>query len=173
MIVTLVEDCNPVWLKWFEQLKERLEAVLNGVPHTIEHVGSTAVPGMVAKPIIDIVIVTEARGFPAVKARLETIGYTHNGDQGIPSREVFKIPDEELKASLPAHHLYVCEKGAQPLIEHIAYREFMRRHPEWRQKLNALKRSLCEQYGNDRQAYIDGKDAMVKEITRLALEELA
>jgi GrpB-like predicted nucleotidyltransferase (UPF0157 family) len=169
VVVTLVEDYNPEWPLWFEQLKERLKAALGGTLHTIEHVGSTAVPGMWAKPIIDIVIVTEAGAFPAVKARLETIGYAHNGDQGIPAREVFKIPDEELKASLPAHHLYACEKSAQPLVEHLAYREFMRRHPEWRQKLNALKRSLCEQYDNDRQAYIDGKDAMVKEITRLAL----
>ena len=172
MVVTLVEEYNPVWLLWFEQLKMRLEAALYGLPHTIEHVGSTAVPGMTAKPIIDITIITEAGGFPAVRGRLAAIGYDHVGDQEIPGREVFKIPDEALKASLPAHHLYVCENWARPLIEFLAYRDFMRRHPEWRQKLNALKHSLCEQYDNDRQAYIDGKSDMVKEITRLALIEV-
>ena len=172
MTVTLVEEYNPLWLSWFEQLKARLEGSLHGIPHTIEHVGSTAVPGMTAKPIIDITIVIEAGGFPAVKASLKTIGYAHVGDQEIPGREVFKIPDEERKASLPAHHLYVCEKGAQPLIEFLAYRDFMRVHPEWRQKLGALKWSLCEKYDNDRLAYMDGKSAMVREITELALSSL-
>lgn len=60
VVITLVEDYNPVWPSWFEQLKARLDGVLIGIPHTIEHVGSTAVPGMTAKPIIDMVIVVEA-----------------------------------------------------------------------------------------------------------------
>ena len=169
MAVALVEVYNPLWPLWFEQLKKRLEAALDGVPCAIEHVGSTAVPGMFAKPIIDINIVIEAGGFPLIKDRLATLGYAHNGDQGIPGREVFKIPDEQLKASLPAHHLYACEKGAQPLIEHLAYRDFMRTSPEWRKKLNAFKWELCEKYDNDRLAYQDGKAAMVREITDLAL----
>jgi len=171
MAITLVEEYNPIWPEWFEQLRIRLEVALTGIPHTIEHVGSTAVPGMVAKPIIDITIVTERGGFPAVRDRLTAIGYVHVGDQEIPGREVFKIHDEGLKASLQAHHLYACEKGAKPLIEHLAYRDFMRKHPEWRQKLSTMKCSLCEQFDNDRQSYIDGKDAMVKEITFLALKE--
>lgn len=173
MTVTLVEDYNPIWPLWFERLKKHLEAVLNDIPHTIQHVGSTAVPGMTAKPIIDATIVVEAGGFPAVKARLKTIGYAHNGDQGIPGREAFKIPDEEKKASLPAHHLYVCETGNQALIEHLAFRDFMRQHPEWQRRLSVHKRELCEKYDNDRQAYIDGKSDMVKEITRLALIEVS
>ena len=173
MAVTLVEEYNPLWTSWFEQLKTRLEGALDSVPHSIEHVGSTAVPSMTAKPIIDITILIEAGGFPAVRERLAEIGYDHVGDQEIPGREVFKMPDEALKASLPAHHLYVCENWARPLIEFLAYRDFMRRHPEWRQKLNALKRSLCEQYDNDRQSYMDGKSDMVREIINLALREAA
>ena len=172
MTVTLVEEYNPVWPLWFEQLKTRLEGALGGVPHTIEHIGSTSVPGMTAKPIIDINIVCEPGGFPEIRDRLATIGYAHNGDREIPGREVFKIPKEVLKARLPAHHLYVCEKGVRPLIEHIAYRDFMRQHADWREKLGALKWSLCERYDNDRQAYMDGKSDMVKEITRLALTSL-
>jgi GrpB-like predicted nucleotidyltransferase (UPF0157 family) len=171
MAVTLVEEYNPLWPSWFEQLRKRLDAPLGGIPKAIEHVGSTAVTGMVAKPIIDIVIVIEPGGFPAIRDPLAEIGYAHNGDQGIPGREVFRIPYEALKAGLPAHHLYVCEEGAQPLVEHLAYRDFMRAHAEWRQKLNALKRALCEKYDNDRQAYIDGKAAMVREITDLALND--
>ena len=172
MTVTLVEEYNPIWPDWFEQLKARLESVLNGLPHTVEHVGSTSVPGMIAKPIIDIDIICAPAGFPAIRDCLATIGYEHVGDQEIPGREVFKISDEALKASLPAHHLYSCENGAQPLIEHLAYRDFMRVHPEWRHTLGKLKWSLCEKYDNDRIAYMDGKSDMVKEITRLAMIEV-
>jgi GrpB-like predicted nucleotidyltransferase (UPF0157 family) len=129
MEITLVEEYNPEWPDWFEQLKNRLESCLGGVPHTIEHVGSTSVPGMTAKPIIDITILVEAGGFPAVKERLISTGYYHEGDKGLPGREAFDISDTDLKASLPAHHLYVCEKGNQELIKHLAYREFMKKHP--------------------------------------------
>jgi len=171
MTVTLVEEYNPEWLAWFEQLRARLESCLNGIPHTIEHVGSTSIPGMTAKPIIDITIVAETDGFPTVKERLISIGYFHEGDKGLPGREAFGIEDSILKSSLPEHHLYVCEKGAKELTKHLAYREFMIKHPEWRAKLSEHKRELCERYNNDRQLYIDGKDAMMQEINRLALKE--
>ena len=169
MTVTLVEEYNPLWPVWFEQLKARLAGALHSVPHTIEHVGSTAVPGMTAKPIIDINIVCEAGSFPVIKNCLMTIGYLHQGDKGIPGREAFDLSDADMKSSLPPHHLYVCDKGNQALLEHLAFRNFMRQHPEWRQRLSEHKRHLCEKYNNDRQAYIDGKDAMIREITRLAL----
>ena len=76
---------------------------------------------------------------------------------------------EEKKASLPAHHLYVCEDGAYELRKHFAFRDFMRQHPEWRERLNQLKKELCLKHNNNREAYIDGKAAMVEEITRLAM----
>ncbi len=170
MTVTLVEEYNPSWPLWFEQLKTRLEGALDGVPHTIEHVGSTAVPGMTAKPIIDINIVCEPGEFPVIRERLATIGYAHRGDLGIQGREAFNATEEVAATlNLPPHHLYVCEKGNQALLEHLAFRDFMRQHPQWREKLSAFKLSLCEKYDNDRQAYMDGKSDMVKEITRLAL----
>ncbi len=75
-----------------------------------------------------------------------------------------------MKHKLPSHHLYVCEKESHELQKHLAFRDFMKAHPEWRQRLNDLKRQLCEKYDNDRQAYIDGKAAMVSEITELALK---
>ncbi|MEK7354429.1 MAG: GrpB family protein [Chloroflexota bacterium] len=170
MTVTLVEEYDTLWPLWFEQLKTRLEGVLHGIHHVIEHVGSTAVPGMTAKPIIDIVIVCEPGGFPVIRDRMATIGYVHRGDLGIQGREAFNATEVALRLNLPPHHLYACEKGNQALLEHLAFRDFMRQHPEWRQKLNALKWSLCEKYDDDRQAYIDGKSAMVREITELALK---
>ena len=157
MTVTLVSEYDSAWPDWFEILKARTEPLLNDVPHMIEHVGSTAIPGMTAKPVIDVDIVVERSDFPGARRALGRIGYTHQGDKGIPGREAFDLTDAGLKQSLPAHHLYVCMKGAPELHRHLAFRDFMRRHPEWIQRLSDHKVDLCRRYANDRQAYIDGK----------------
>jgi len=184
MTITLVQPYDPAWPEQFLQIKAFLESGLRkagtatfpncrkgGSPRfSIEHVGSTAVPGIVAKPIIDLDIVTEERCFSEIKARLETLGYVHLGDLGLPGREAFELADAETKSRLPEHHLYVCEDGSYELRKHLAFRDFMRQHPEWRDRLNRLKQDLCIQHNNARQAYIDGKSDMVAEITNLAME---
>lgn len=170
MSVTLVQPYDPAWPSQFEQMKAFLEAGLLDVDCVIEHVGSTAIPGMVAKPIIDIDVVIAPGAFPAVKARLEALGYVHQGDLGIPEREAFDLVNPDARSRLPDHHLYVCEDGAHELRRHLAFRNFMRRHPEWRERLSRLKQELCIAHENDRQAYMDGKADMVKEITNLAME---
>lgn len=170
MTVTLVQPYDPAWPSHFQKVKAFLEPGVAGVNCVIEHVGSTAIPGMMAKPIIDIDIVIASEAFPKVKGRLEVLGYVHRGDLGIPKREAFDLVGVEAKARLPEHHLYVCEDGAYELRKHLAFRDFMRQHPEWRERLNLLKRELCVKHNNDRQAYIDGKANMVQEITTLAME---
>ena len=92
---------------------------------------------------------------------------TTGASQGIEDREVFRLNDESI---LPLHHLYVCPKVSQALKDEIAFRDYMRTHKKDRERLNALKWLLCEKHNNDRQLYMDGKDAMVKEITKKALE---
>jgi len=168
--MNIVEKYNTAWPSWFEQIKSRLQVQLQGIFHTIEHVGSTAIPGMVAKPIIDIDIVIEPGSFPRVRDRLAMIGYTHQGDQGISGREAFKRIDNIEKPDISLHHLYVCERGSHELQRHLAFRDFMRQHPEWLKQLCDLKLQLCEKYSNDRQAYMDGKATMVSVITELALK---
>ena len=170
MTVTLVRPYDPTWPLHFGQIKTFLESGLVDVDRTIEHVGSTAIPGMMAKPIIDIDIVITQGTFSKVKERLEALGYIHRGDLGVAKREAFGLVDGEAKARLPEHHLYVCEKGVHELRKHLAFRDFMRHHPEWRERLNRIKRELCVKHNNDLQAYIDGKAATVEEITKLAME---
>jgi len=167
MAVMLVTRYNPAWPSWFEHIKVRLGPALGSITHRIEHIGSTAVPGMTAKPIIDVVIVIEPRTFPAVKTALEAIGYVHEGDKGLPGREAFKLRDADVRVELPAHHLYVCQRDGHELRKHLAFRDFMRSSPEWVRRLSALKWTLCETHDNDREAYMAGKDAMVREITKL------
>jgi len=165
----LVEEYNTAWPSWFEQIRDRIEDQLQGLPHTIEHVGSTAIPGMTAKPVIDIDIVIDPGTFPEIRDCLRKLGYRHQGDLGIIGREAFDLIEDGETPWLPPHHLYVCERGNHELQKHLAFRDFMRQHPEWCQKLSELKRLLCEEYDNDRQAYIDGKAALVADITELAL----
>jgi len=169
MSAVLVKEYDPKWPEWFETLRARIEPALAGVPHRIEHIGSTAVPGLTAKPIIDLDIILNRSVLPPAKERLAAIGYAHQGDLGVPDREAFNLPDEELKRILPPHHLYVCIAGAAALHDHLSFRDFMRKSPEWVQRLSSHKVRLCEQGRDDRQVYMDGKAEMVREISVLAI----
>jgi GrpB-like predicted nucleotidyltransferase (UPF0157 family) len=166
--VTLVERYNPEWPAWFALVAACLEPHLAGLDLSIEHVGSTSIDGMTAKPIIDLTIAIAPRSFDAVRERLLGAGWDHAGDQGIAGREVFKPLEDLPPALLPSHHLYVCERGAPELHKVLAYRDFMRARPEWRERLSDHKWRLADVLENRRQAYIDGKDAMMHEIMRYA-----
>jgi len=167
MAVTLVEKYNPEWPRRFEEIKEFLGEKINEACLRIEHVGSTAIPGMVAKPIIDLILVIKPDLWEEIKSLLEERGYNYRGDQGIKDREVFRLADETI---LPIHHLYVCPEDSPELKKETVFREYMKTHKKDRERLNVLKWSLAEQFNNDRALYIDGKDAMVKEITEKAMK---
>jgi GrpB-like predicted nucleotidyltransferase (UPF0157 family) len=166
--VTLVERYNPAWEKWFLELHALLGRTLAGHFYAIEHVGSTSVPGMTAKPIIDIDIVMREGQFERIKTYLAPLGYTHEGDLGIEGREAFKL-DGPLAETLPRHHLYALEKDAEELRKHLAFRDYLRTHPEWRDRLSEHKWELAQRLDNDKERYIDAKAAMVQEIIALAL----
>jgi len=166
----LVTEYNLDWPTWFERIREVIAEKLGPACATIEHVGSTAVPGMVAKPIIDLDVVIEPDAFETVKALLAELGYRHEGDLGIPEREAFALDNADLAAALPPHHLYVCPRDSAELKRHLAFRDFLRAHSEWASRLSELKRLLSERHGDDGEAYMAGKDALVREITALAVQ---
>jgi len=170
MAVTLVEKYNPEWPRWFEEIKAFLGEEVVKACLSIEHVGSTSVPGMIAKPIIDLNLVIQPERFEEVKALLETRGYCDQGNLGIKDRESFDLSDESLKKSLPAHHLYITPKDSEELKRHIAFREYLKTHKKDRERLGKLKWELAERFSNNKYPYMDGKDAVVKEITQKALE---
>jgi GrpB-like predicted nucleotidyltransferase (UPF0157 family) len=166
MPVTLVEKYNTKWSLWFEEIKAFLGERVSKACLRIEHIGSTAIPGMIAKPIIDLILVIEPERWEDIKALLEGLGYYYRGNLGIADRDVFRLTDESI---LPLHHLYICPKHSQALKEEVAFCNYMRTHKKDRERLNAFKWELAEKFNNDRQAYMDGKDAMIKEITKKAL----
>ncbi len=169
--MSLVSEYNPDWPDWFARIREAVAEKLGPACLAIEHFGSTSVPGMVAKPVIDVDVVVEPGRFEEVKALLLELGYRHEGDLGIPEREAFRLDADGPAAALPPHHLYVCPCESPELGRHRAFRSFLLAHPDWAARLSELKRSLVAQHGDDREAYIAGKDALVKEITVLAMEE--
>ncbi|MGD9395783.1 MAG: GrpB family protein [Candidatus Thorarchaeota archaeon] len=164
-----VERYNPEWVSWFEQLCSFFEPRL--APHVIkfEHVGSTAIPKMIAKSIIDFDIVIQIADFDEIRSRLESIGYVHQGDLGIPEREAFSLEDIDLKGLLPPHHLYVCYFHSKELHRHIAFRDYLCNHPADAREYSKLKQSLVDKYKGDRESYIAGKNQLVREILDRAL----
>jgi len=170
MTVTLVERYNPEWTKWFEEIKAFLGEKISKACLRIEHVGSTSIPGMTAKSIIDLILVIEPQYFEETKRLLTERGYHHAGDQGIREREVFKLDDVTLQYSVPRHHLYVCPKDSAELKKEVAFREFLKQNEVYVKRLSALKWSLAETFNNDREAYMDGKAALYQEINGKASE---
>jgi GrpB-like predicted nucleotidyltransferase (UPF0157 family) len=156
----LIEDYDPAWPRTFAKLAARAAAALGEVAVAIEHIGSTAVPGLAAKPIIDLdVVITLPADLPEAIQRLDRIGYVHLGDLGIKGREAFRAPPDE-----PPHHLYVLCAGANELRRHLVFRDALRETSDLRNRYGALKRSLAQEHQNDRCAYTEAKTAFITSV---------
>jgi GrpB-like predicted nucleotidyltransferase (UPF0157 family) len=155
-----VMDYNPEWPDHFSLLRDRIWACVRDLAIRIEHVGSTAVVGLAAKPIIDLDIVIAGRGdLASVVARLGGLGYEHRGNLGIRDREAFRAPENQ-----PAHHLYVCSQDSLALSNHIVFRDHLRAHPADAAAYSMLKRQLAEVCGGDIDCYVDGKTDFILSI---------
>jgi GrpB-like predicted nucleotidyltransferase (UPF0157 family) len=154
----VISDYDPRWPELFCELRDGLPAGLRVRARSIEHVGSTAVSGLAAKPIIDIdVVVADQAGMAEAIAMLATAGYPHKGDLGVTGREAFDQPQH-----LPEHHLYVCVEGAAPLVAHLRLRDRLRANPGTAREYAALKRGLAAAYGDDRAGYTEAKTAFIE-----------
>lgn len=156
----IVEDYNPEWKNEFERIKNELLIVLSGKINSIEHVGSTSVEGLAAKPIIDIDVVID-KNFEEVKKELKSIGYIYEGDLGISGREAFGY---ENKSHLMTHHLYVCNKDNEELYRHIVFRDYLRQHKEDIDKYSSIKKEMALKYPEDIDSYIEGKQSVILDI---------
>jgi GrpB-like predicted nucleotidyltransferase (UPF0157 family) len=162
MPLICVVDYDPAWPRIFEELRASVWREVEGLAVGIEHVGSTSVPGLAAKPSIDMdVVVRSIADVPSVIGRLATLGYVPRGDLGIARREAFQRP-----AGAPAHHLYVCDRESPALANHLALRDYLRTHPAAATSYGALKRELAGKFPDDVGRYIEGKTAMIVGILR-------
>ena len=152
-----VHAYNPQWKHDFGILRDQLLPVVSHISTRIEHVGSTSVEGLWAKPIIDIDIIIDSRNqlAEAVSA-LATLGYKHVGDLGIEDREVFKHDGAQIQ-----HHLYVCIDGSVSLRNHLLLRDHLRSNPGDREAYSLIKQNLVTTFRDDIDGYIDGKTAFI------------
>ena len=153
------------WRSDFEEIKKEIEDVLGDLIIGIEHVGSTSVEGMSAKPCIDIdVVIKDSSVLDAVISKLGTIGYLHEGNLGIQDREAFGYSD---KSHLQKHHLYVCPQYSRELHRHITFRDFLRSHPDAVRTYSLVKETAAGLFPDDIDQYMAYKSPCIEELYAL------
>ena len=151
---------DTAWKSEFEKIKRELECAIGDLVLSIEHVGSTSVEGLSAKPCIDIdVVIRDYTVFDAVVKGLASIGYEHEGDLEIKDREAFKYTD---KPHLMRHHLYVCPQHSEELRRHLTFRDFLRTHPDAAKRYGETKETAAKLFPDDIDRYIEYKSPCIK-----------
>jgi len=164
-----VRDYDPAWAGWFERLHARVWPAVRDVALRIDHVGSTSVPGLAAKPIIDMdIVVASEAGLRPVIERLERAGYRWRGDLGVTGREAFEpVTDDDL----PEHHLYLVVENNRAHLDHWLLRDLLRSDAAARERYGDLKRRNVELAGGDIDVYVKAKAALVAELLTRARSE--
>ena len=162
-VVVLPSDAK--WASDFRKIKAELEDAIGDLIVRIEHVGSTSVTGMSAKPCIDLdVVIADASRLPAVISGLEAIGYIHEGDLGIKGREAFKYTD---KPHLQNHPLYVCPRDSEELHRHLTFRDYLKTHPEAVAAYSRVKETAARLYPDSIDGYMAYKSPCIEELYAL------
>jgi GrpB-like predicted nucleotidyltransferase (UPF0157 family) len=157
----LIVDYNPAWPLEFERLRDRAAAAVGNLAVAIEHIGSTAVPGLAAKPVIDLVIVVDPRDVQGAIEGLTAIGYVHRGNLGVEGREVFGVPAGERR-----HRLYVSPSDSAELRAQLAFRDRLRESAALAREYEELKRKLAARFRDDRMGYTDAKTDFITAASR-------
>lgn len=162
-VVVLPYDAK--WKSDFESIKQEIENAIGPFIIGVEHVGSTSVEGLSAKPCIDInVVIEDYTVFDEVVHQLEAIGYIHEGNLGIEDREAFKYLN---KPHLQTHHLYVCPRNSRELHRHITFRDFLKNTPEAAKKYGAVKEEAALLFPDDIEKYIAHKAPCIEELYKM------
>ena len=157
---------DPAWEAQAAQEARRVQAALGENCPVVYHIGSTSVPGLAAKPIIDIMPVVRSLGaVDGSRAALESLGYEYLGEFGIPGRRYMRKGGDER-----THQVHVFAQGdTVNITRHLAFRDFLRAHPDVCAEYAALKRELAARYPYDIDAYCEGKEAFVRRFEAAAL----
>lgn len=163
---TEVVSHDPGWSVQFTKEAKRVGEALGATLVRIHHIGSTAIPGIHAKPIIDML--AEVRAIEQADTQKEAmlgLGYEALGEFGIAGRRYFRKNNHQGKR---VFHVHVFVQDTTQVIRHLAFRDFMRAHPAWAQQYSDLKRKLAAAHLNDSDAYMDGKDAFIQDMDKRA-----
>ncbi len=154
------------WPALFDEEAAKIQAILGKECIDIHHIGSTAVKGLKAKPIIDIMpVVTHIEKVDAYNLAFSQLGYACMGEFGITNRRYFRKRDD-----CRTHHVHIFDVHQQQnILRHLAFRDYLRAHPLAAEAYGQLKERLACMFPNDIEAYCDGKDAFVKDLEQKAL----
>ena len=153
---------DPRWQETFKIESERVADALGEIVVAIHHIGSTAIPGIYAKPIIDILVeVQDITQVDEQSSAMESLGYEVMGEYGIPNRRFFR---KDNPAGVRTNHIHIFEVGSAQVKRHLAFRDYMIAHPEAAHRYSELKRELARKHPLNIDGYMDGKDGFIKEI---------
>jgi GrpB-like predicted nucleotidyltransferase (UPF0157 family) len=159
---------DPRWREAFEAEAKQVAAALGENVVAIHHIGSTAIPDIYAKPVVDFLV--EVRDITEVDGRspsMESLGYEVMGEYGIHGRRYFRKDNRE---GIRTHHIHAFEAGSAEVERHLSFRDYMLAHPADAQRYSELKRRLAEEHPQNFDGYMDGKDGFIKEIDRRAAQ---
>jgi len=166
--VVKLSKYNPKWKALFEEESNKLLSVASDYFEDIQHMGSTAIPGIVSKPIIDILAaINSLSNISRIIDPLKKLDYIHRGEQGISRRHLFVKGGEEFRTN----HLHVVEKNHQEWTKHILFRDYLRANPEEAEEYSRLKQALFKKFELDRKNYTTGKSEFIQVIIKKAKEE--
>ncbi|MFW9909974.1 MAG: GrpB family protein [Candidatus Thorarchaeota archaeon] len=164
----LVEPYNKEWSKMYKEEANRIFPILKNEIIAMYHIGSTSIPGMWAKPIIDILLeVSDITKIDEYDEAMICIGYEPRGELGIPGRRYFS---KEKPVDVRTHHIHAYESRNAGIERHLAFRDYMIAHPEAAQEYINLKRELARRYPLDIDSYIAGKESFVSEMESKAIQ---
>jgi GrpB-like predicted nucleotidyltransferase (UPF0157 family) len=159
---------DPAWPEQYRDEAEVLSLRFSAAMIDVQHIGSTSVPGLIAKPVIDILLVVhDLAQVDAQADELRRAGYEYLGEHGMPGRRYLRRVDA---AGRHTHHIHVFAQGSSHIRRHLAVRDYLRAHPAERDAYAAVKQTLMGQVGRDRKRYQSGKDAFVEQLEVRALD---
>ncbi|MGK9044615.1 GrpB family protein [Mammaliicoccus vitulinus] len=157
---------DSIWQHLFLEEKKHLQSLLKEHSINIEHIGSTAIPGLSAKPIIDILIVVkDSKAIDAFTQELSALGYESKGERGVIGNRYFKKYDNYGEVS---HHLHIYDEDSPHILRLISFRDYLRTFNGERERYSRLKHDLVVDYPGDSNEYYKGKDSMIKEFEKKA-----
>jgi len=165
--IVILKDYNKEWSKLFDKEAKLISSLISNYLVDIQHIGSTAIPGIVAKPIIDIAIaIADLSNIKKVITILEKGGYEYRGEQGVPDRHLFVKGNEECRT----HHIHVMVNTSYEWKKHILFRDYLRKHHSEAKQYSKLKKMLATEFEFDREKYTNGKEEFILGIIEKAIQ---
>ena len=166
--IVRLETYDPEWIRAYEKEKSIIEDCIRNYIIDIQHVGSTSIEGLIAKPIIDIAVGVPSlvEGHKCIEP-LEQIGYEYKGEAGVVGRLYFTKDDGIIRI----HHIHIEEVGSTNWWNQILFRDYLRLHNDARDEYGELKKILAQKYANDRETYTERKADFILDIIVRAKEQ--